>query len=170
MSQAKYRLSGIETRIVTAISRMGNVHMFFTNCSWFGKSIKASDRSERALPLHFLRVRSRPSASSRRSSRFGSRAGGSEPFWPNECSTQVDEHQGGHCCSQVNHTGLLQIRAQPSANARQAAMLIRPSANRAGSQTMRFMAVIPEARCGFATRRFSLWGVQTCPKSDLAET
>jgi hypothetical protein len=31
MIQAKYRLSGIDNRIVTASSRIGRVHLFFTN-------------------------------------------------------------------------------------------------------------------------------------------
>jgi hypothetical protein len=113
MIQAKYRLSGIDNRIVTASSRIGRVHMF----------------------LHqFVRLAlvDRPPGVT-----------ASEPLRPDECRAQIDEQQGSDQRGKIDHVRLLQIREQPSVKARQAAILTRPSINRAGNQMARFITVIP---------------------------
>jgi hypothetical protein len=71
-----------------------------------------------------------------------SSSGASEPFRPDERDAEIDEQQGGDQGGQVNHGRLPQILPQPSANARQAATLARPSTKRAGNQTARFIVVI----------------------------
>jgi hypothetical protein len=46
MSQAKYRLSGIDRSIVTASSKMGSVHMVFTSSLRFRQPMVPRDGSE----------------------------------------------------------------------------------------------------------------------------